>query len=172
MFESFLHNKNYSIFNWIRNLFKHKDDGYTNTEGESHKYTSLMEESVKLGEESYAFIDKNPPHLVLEHIDSHPNFDDDEPLIPKRLPKSMKQRFQEQQYKAFFTKDSIDTPSNNTRSKKRRKLSPVFKNCLTQSPIKTYKNRVKLPKSYKNALTTPQNKTFNNSKKGGETKPQ
>lgn len=175
MFESFLHNKNYSIFNWIRNLFKHKDDGYTNTEGESHKYTSLMEESVKLGEESYAIIDKNPPHLVLESfVKSHPNFDEEKtpPLLPKRLPKSMKQRFQEQQYHLFHTDIPIDTPSTNTRSKKRRKLSPVFKDCLTLSPIKTYKNRVKLPKSYKNALTTPQNKTFNNSKKGGETKPQ
>jgi len=168
MFESILHNSQYSVIRWIRNLFKHKDDGYTNTEGESHKYTSMIDESVTLGEESYSFIDEKPPHLVLESPPqlSYP------PPVPKRLPISMKQRFQQAQYEAFMTDDSIDTPSKNTRAKKRRKSSPVFKDCFTQTPTKTYKNRLKLPISYKNALTTPQNKTFKTSKKGGATKPQ
>jgi hypothetical protein len=176
---------------WLKNLFKHKDDGYTNTEGESHKYTSLMDDSVKLGEESYAFIDKNPPHLVLEKtlennntketletlesfVNSHPNFDREKtpPLIPKRLPISMKQRFQQAQYEAFHIPIPTDTPSKNTRSQKRRKLKPVFRDCLTLNTTKTYKNNIKLPISYKNALTPPQNETLYNSKKGGEAEPQ
>lgn len=185
---------------WWKNLFKHKDDGYTNTEGESHKYTSLMDESVKLGEESYAFIDKKPPHLVLEKplennetlenprdnndnttletlesfIKSHPNFDEEKtpPLIPKRLPISMKQRFQQQQYEAFHTDISTDTPSKNTRYKKRRKLKPIFRDCLTQDTTKTYKNNKKLAKTSKNATTTPNFETLYDSKKGGEAEPQ
>jgi hypothetical protein len=184
---------------WWKNLFKHIDDGYTNTEGESHKYTSLMDESVKLGEESYAFIDKNPPHLVLEtplennktlenprdnekttletledFINSHPNFDEEKtpPQVPKRLPKSMKQRFQQAQYQAFHTDIPTDTPSKNTRSKKRRKLNPRFRDCLTQDTTKTTKNNKKLAKTSKNATTTPNFETLYNSKKGGEANPQ
>ena len=130
-------------------------------------------ESVKLGEESYAFIDKNPPHLVLDHIPLIPEclpqsmkqrFQDendqiffgekDKPLIPECPPKSMKQRFQHAQYQAFDTKNHIDTPSTNTRSKKRRELNSVFTDCLTQSTPKTSNNHVKLPISYKKALTT------------------
>jgi hypothetical protein len=163
---------------WWKNLFKHIDDGYTNTEGESHKYTSLMDESVTLDDESYAFIDKKPPHLVLEtppEEELPPPSELPQPLmspiiqppIPDRLPISMKQRFQQQQYEAFLYDEPIDTPSTNTRSQKRRKLKPRFKDCLTQTPTKTYKNIIKPTKTYKNVPPPPENKPFNNSKKGG-----
>lgn len=157
---------------WWKNLFKHKDDGYTNTEGESHKYTSLMTESVKLEEESYAFIDKKPPHLVLDHMPlemprddltprdkiptpplyprdefldlhilSHPNFKPKlSPIVPKRPPISMKQRFQQRQYRACLDDITTDTPSKNTRSKQRRKKKLRFKDCFTQTSPKTSKN--------------------------------
>tara|TARA_R110000824_G_scaffold266232_1_gene455236 strand:+ start:1105 stop:1632 length:528 start_codon:yes stop_codon:yes gene_type:complete len=163
---------------WWKNLFKHIDDGYTNTEGESHNYTSLMDESVKLGEESYSYIDKQPPHLVLETppqisyppeltLPPPPLMSPITPSIPDRLPISMKQRFQQEQYNAFLDDKSIDPPSTNTRSQKRRKLKPIFKDCFTQTPTKTDKNIENPTISYKNVITPPQNKPFNNSKEGG-----
>tara|TARA_R110000824_G_scaffold377105_1_gene568304 strand:+ start:517 stop:1068 length:552 start_codon:yes stop_codon:yes gene_type:complete len=174
---------------WWKNIFKHIDDGYTNTEEDSNNYTSLTDESITLGEESYAYVDKKLPHLVLchppleedltleefmdtlenpsdtltprdenpsdtltprdenpidtvtprdtlldLHLSTHPNFQPKlSPVVPKPPPISLKQRFQQRQYRAFLDDNTTDIPSKNTRSKRRKKKKLGFRDCLTQT---------------------------------------